>query len=99
MSGASLAGANLACVNLWSTIGNMQEIKSLQLETHPVTYTADRLQIGCYNHSIEEWKGFSDETIDKMDRKALEWWKKYKDHIFKTIELSPATPTGHEGQY
>jgi len=60
---AGLEGANLKDARLWGTIGNMKEIKSLQLDKYPVTYTADRLQIGFRNHSIEEWRGFSDDDI------------------------------------
>lgn len=98
LQGANLSRADLKGANLWGTIGNMQEIKSLQLDTYSITYTFDRLQIGCENHSIEEWRGFSDEDIEEMGSKALGWWRKYRDHIFKTIELSPATPTGYEGK-
>ena len=97
LEGANLYKAKLKGAVLWGTIGNMREIKNLQLDTYSITYTADRLQIGCKNYSIEEWTGFSDEVIKDMDSEALEWWKKYRDHIFKTIELSPAIPTGHEG--
>ena len=93
---AGLEGANLKDARLWGTIGNMKEIKSLQLDKYPVTYTADRLQIGFRNHSIEEWRGFSDDDIQWINL-DLDWWKKYRSHIFQTIELSPATPTGHEG--
>ena len=35
-------------------------------------------------------------AIAKMDRRALDWWRKWKDTILKIIEMSPATPTGHE---
>ena len=74
----------------------MKEIKFLQLDKWPIAYTADRLQIGCKNHSIEEWRGFGDEAIAEMDDEALDWWRKWKDIILKIIEVSPATPTGHE---
>ena len=97
--GAILTGVNLTNVSLWNTIGNGEEIKSLQLEGWPIAYTAENLQIGCENHKINDWWEFSDCEISEMDDDdddALEWWYKYKDHIRKTIELSPATPTGHE---
>ncbi len=98
LRGSNLRGSNLRGSNLMGAIGNMLEIKSLQLETWPITYTADRLQIGCQNHSIEEWRGFDDETIETMAEGAIEFWHKWKDIILKIIELSPATPTGHEGK-
>ena len=93
---ADLSSVDLSNVMLWNTIGNMREIKSLQLEKYPITYINNRLQIGCKNYSIEEWKNFTDDEIDYMDNRALEWWKKWKDYIFTTIEMSPATETGNE---
>ena len=98
---ANLEDANLAGANLWGAIllgaiGNMKEIKSMQLDRWTVAYTFDRIQIGCKNHSIEEWRGFGDEAIASMSIGSLGWWRKWKNHLFKTIELSPATPTGHD---
>ena len=91
---ANLSSANLRGANLNGGVGNMEQIKSLQLEEWPVTYTAERLQIGCQNHTIDEWRTFTDSEIQKMDEKALGWWSKYKALIFLTIETSPAEPTG-----
>jgi hypothetical protein len=48
-------------------------------------------------HPIDEWRRFDDDVISEMGSRALEWWKKYKNIILQIIELSPATPTGHEG--
>ena len=93
--GAKLEGANLKDTKLWGTIGNMREIKSLQLDKYSVTYTADRLQIVRENRSIEEWKGFSDGDIEMINI-DLDWWENYREVIFHIIDLSPATPTGHE---
>ena len=67
------------------------------METYAVVYTSDYLQIGCERHSIEEWQGFDDERISKMDgEQAIKFWKKYKQFIFRCIELSPCEPTGHD---
>jgi len=93
LSGADLSGANLSGANLIGVVGNMCHIKSLQLEMWSITYTDKVLQIGCQRHSIEEWKQFSDKAINLMDDDALDWWMKWKDYIFKTIELSPCKPT------
>lgn len=99
LSDSNLSNSNLRRSNLWDCTGNMSEIKSGQLETYQFAYTADRLQIGCKNHSIDEWKNFSDREILEMDgKKALTFWKKWKDIIFQIIEMSPATPTGHESK-
>ena len=101
LSGVNLSGVNLYRVNLskadlYGCIGNMLEVKSMQIETYYIAYTDSVLQIGCENHLIEEWKEFDNETIHNMDENyAIDFWKKYKDYIFQTIELSPAEPTGH----
>ena len=89
---ANLRDADLRKVNLRATIGNMEEVKSLQLEGYAVTYTAESLQIGCERHPINCWWDFCDETIAEMDTGALDWWRKWKEPLRQIIELSPATP-------
>ena len=70
----------------------MEELKSIFLETYPITYTSEVMQIGCQRHDISEWWDFTDEDIINMDGKnALKFWRKYKDFIRTAIELSPAT--------
>jgi len=95
---ADLRGANLCGANLWSCVGNRNEMKSLFIsEDYPITYTSDHLQIGCKRHRIDDWFGFDDQRISEMDGEtALTFWRKYKDFIRSAIELSPATATGHE---
>ena len=88
---AILDDAHLDRANLNGIIGNMREVRSGQIETYAFAYTHNRLQIGCENYAIEEWKKFSDADIRYMDAEAgLEWWKKWKDWIFALIEKSPA---------
>lgn len=94
--GANLQGADLLGANLQGVIGNMEEVKSLLLEDYPITYTAESLQIGCKRHPINRWWEMDDSTIAEMDAGALAWWHKWKEHLQKTIELSPATPTERE---
>jgi uncharacterized protein YjbI with pentapeptide repeats len=90
LSGANLSGVNLYGANLWNTIGNGKEIKTIQTNRYIVTYTKDRIQIGCKNYSHSEWFNFSDEEIDVMDRDALEWWNLNKGFIKMAIETNPA---------
>jgi len=91
LRGADLRGANLYDANLYGALGNMNQIKTMAIDTYHVNYTKDVIQIGCENHSIEDWKNFNDERIVKMDGKtALSFWRKHKDFILKAIELSPA---------
>ena len=82
--------------DLSGATGNMGELKSLFLETWPITYTAEVMQIGCERHPIEEWWAFDDERIARMDSEALDWWKKWKPVLQQIIEMSPATPTQRE---
>ena len=82
LSNANLSDTNLRCV------GDMKYIKTMQIDRYKIGFTVDTLQIGCQRHSIEDWKNFDDEKINSMDSGALEWWNKWKDFIFKAIELS-----------
>jgi uncharacterized protein YjbI with pentapeptide repeats len=87
-SEANLSEANLSGADLSGIIGNMKQLWSMQLERWPVTWTKELLQIGCKLYSLEEWRNFTDEEIDRMDKNALSWWIKWKEHIFKTIEMT-----------
>ncbi|WP_395146127.1 hypothetical protein [Armatimonas sp.] len=35
------------------------------------------MRIGCQEHTVSRWRGFSDVLITKMDTRALDWWKAY----------------------
>lgn len=87
---ADLRDANLRCADLRYAIGNLKQVKSLQLETWHITYTINTIAIGCQQHSIAEWRVFTDDDIKKMDSKAVEWWGKWKEIILKIVEMSPA---------
>lgn len=93
LSCANLRGADLLDADLWGVVGNMMHVKSLRIEKYTIVYTSNIIQIGCKNYTIEEWKSFDDETINKMDKGALEWWSKWKETLFKIIEMSTAEPT------
>jgi len=91
LSALDLRDASLWGASLWGCAGERKRIKSIFIsDTYPITYTIDRIQIGCKNHSIEDWKSFDDYEISEMDYAALEWWNDHKDFIFKTIERFPA---------
>ena len=99
LTDANLTDANLADANLASCSGNRGEIKSLFVsEVYAITYTAEVLQIGCQRHAISDWWKFDDQKIIGMDgKKALKFWREWKDTIRMIIEMSPAKATGHEG--
>ena len=85
---ANLVGADLGDADLVGASGNLKELKTMQIETYLISFTKDILQIGCKRFSHTEWKNFSDDEINKMDSQALSFWNKWKDFIFKAIELS-----------
>lgn len=95
LSYSDLRYANLRGANLWGCCGNLVNVKSVLLDTYPVAYTADVMQIGCQRHEIAKWWAFSGEEIARMDSKALEWWARFKPLLMQIIELSPAEPTGY----
>jgi hypothetical protein len=66
----------------------MEEWKSLQLDTYMIVFNKHILAIGCQQFKIKEWKKFTDDEISEMYDGALDWWNKWKDFIFKAIELS-----------
>ncbi|WP_394543695.1 pentapeptide repeat-containing protein [Azorhizophilus paspali] len=93
LRGANLSGAYLAEIaSLWGVSGNGAEIKSIQCDLWPVTYTATHMQIGCQLHRIEQWWDFGDAEIDRMDSRALDWWQTWKPILKQIVETSPAVP-------
>ena len=72
----------------------MDQLKSIFIDQYQITYTSEVLQIGCERYKINDWFGFNDKKIIYMDgKRALRFWRKYKELIKMTIELSPANPT------
>ena len=93
-AGTNLDGADLAGADLNGLSGLNGWVKCIQIEDWPITYTSEVMQIGCQRHSHEEWRGFSDVEIRGMDgMKALNFWRKWRETIFKIIEMAPARPT------
>ena len=87
LSEADLSRASLSRADLYGCIGNMIELCSMQIETYSIAFTKDILQIGCKRYSHKEWFDFRTDIIDEMDINAIVFWEKYKDFIFKAIEL------------
>ncbi|HCF2955926.1 TPA: pentapeptide repeat-containing protein [Pseudomonas aeruginosa] len=97
LRGANLSGANLSEPSSMDGLaGNLREVKSVQADIWPVTYTATHMQIGCQLHLIREWWSFNDEEISGMDPKALAWWAVWKPILMQIIEVSPAVPGGEK---
>ena len=95
LRGAHLRGANLGDADLWVCVGNGREIKSAQLGTYRISYTATQLQIGCQRYPIDDWRVFGDDRIVGMDgQDALDYWRIWKPIWQQIIAASPAVPTG-----
>ncbi|WP_318658365.1 pentapeptide repeat-containing protein, partial [Achromobacter ruhlandii] len=94
---AYLGGANLGELrSIWGASGNLRELKAVQCDTWPVTYTATHMQIGCQFHTLEAWWSFTDEQIARMDSSALAWWQKWKPVLHTIVTMSPAVPGGEK---
>ena len=88
LRGADLQDADLQDANLWSTVGNGGEIKSLQCGVYDIAFTHNVLQIVCKRYPIKEWFEFDDGTISSMDGGALEWWRKWKPLLKQIVEVA-----------
>lgn len=85
---ANLGWANLAKVDIINAVGNMREIKSLQVDTYFVAYTSEVMAIGCEQHTLAEWWAFTDEEIHKMDgQRGLDWWRKWRPILMQIMEV------------
>ena len=94
LTDANLTRANLAGVaSILGIVGNMQNIKSIQADYWPVSYTTTHMQVGCQLHLISEWWAFSLGEIAQMDDRAAAWWVVWKPILQTIIEVSPAVPT------
>jgi len=100
--GADLRDANLREANLWDADlwdANLREAdlwgqkiyispNFMELEPYRIMAFNSVIKIGCELHTIEEWEGFSDKRILEMEgKKALEWWKSYKEPILTIAKI------------
>jgi len=83
---ADLRHADLNYASLSGAVGNGIEVKSAHISRYTITWTNTDLAIGCQQHPIEWWKNAADDDIDSMADDTLDWWKKYKDLVFKLLE-------------
>ena len=88
LNNAELNNVELHNVELHNVKGNMKEIKNISVDKYHIVFTENILAIGCKTFSYEEWENFKDDEIATLDKGALEWWRKWKDFIFKAVELS-----------
>jgi len=108
LRGVDLFGANLQGVSLWRCVGNMKEIKSLQVDKYHIAYTSQSLQIGSFRGNLDDWWGIdaqqlisSPEAIESEKSNAnlmglVRWWALNKDFVRDTIERFPANSSSQE---
>ena len=91
LQGANLRGADLRGADLWDANLQGADLQGANLrgaKHAPLVITSlywpvhisgtGMMRIGCQEHSIERWKGFSDELISHMAGDALEFWNQHK---------------------
>ena len=77
--GANLHGANLRGADLRGAKNSPLVINGLNWDVY-ISGTG-MMRIGCQNHSIEDWKSFTDEQISQMESDALEFWNQHKSML------------------
>ena len=82
--GADLWGADLRGADLWGAKNAPMIITGL-LWTVYIDGTG-MMRIGCQNHSVEDWKNFTDEKISAMNSKALTFWNQYKSMLLSACD-------------
>ena len=58
LNGADLDGADLNGADLRWAVGNMIQVRSMQIEKYAISWTDDILNIACKSYTIEEMKSF-----------------------------------------
>jgi uncharacterized protein YjbI with pentapeptide repeats len=84
LSDANLSDADLSDVDLgFLRVGNNKELITLQTGVYPAVIAKNLgvVAIGCQQHTLTTWEGFTDDEIDEMDSKALDFWKNWKHTI------------------
>ena len=74
---------------------NLSVGRWLDLNPYTVEFPAPgRMKIGCENHTINEWEGFSDSRIAQMDRAtARKFWTKWKTVLIHYARVVDARRT------
>ena len=91
LSSADLSYANLSYADLsYADLSSATYGEGIPLTKPPVFLLGliwdvmildKHIKIGCQLHSTTEWENFSDEEINSMEDRALDFWKQWKDVI------------------
>jgi|GEM_PF-5083043 len=90
MTKCVLDGATLLNNKLCETIGNGQQVKSLQIGKVTVTYSHDKRYYDCLEFDITALNTFPDEVVDAMHPAALRWHQKWSSIVSNIMIEAPA---------
>lgn len=87
LTGANLCGTDLRYADLHKAT---LPVKVIQISGMwwDVTIVQGYMRIGCQYHHVNEWDKFTDDEIDEMDAKALEFWQENKQWL---VNLAKST--------
>ena len=82
LSYADLRSADLSSADLrFLSSADGKVLACMNAGKYQVVISKEKIAIGCKFYTIEEWRGFDDERISRMDCGALEWWNQWKEVI------------------
>jgi hypothetical protein len=96
LDGANLDGAYLAGANLDGEVLTKAPISILNL-TWPVLITEGFMRIGCQRHSHEKWRAFDDDSIARMESRAIEFWAQWKAPLLAMCDNHAITKENQNG--
>jgi len=96
LAGANLDGAYLAGANLDGEVLTKAPISILNL-TWPVLITEGFMRIGCQRHSHEKWRAFDDDSIARMESRAIEFWAQWKAPLLAMCDNHAITKENQNG--
>ena len=86
LRGADLRGAYLTGAYLRGEKIYLPPITISGLPFWEVLIYANRMKIGCEDHTVEEWGKFKKSRIDCMSDEALAWWETHKALLMPIAE-------------
>ena len=86
LRGADLTGAYLRGAYLRGEKIYLPPITISGLPFWEVLIYANRMKIGCEDHTVEEWGKFKKSRIDCMSDEALAWWETHKALLMPIAE-------------
>ena len=94
--GADLCGADLRGTNLCGAKRGDFTINKNPIQIHgleyPILIFSQHMEIGCEQHSFNDWSNFDNDRILKMDgKKALRFWE---EHQFLLLSLCEKQANG-----